>query len=260
MPPGCGGAFLILIAAAGVLVWTLVAWGATHVSATSASRFPQQLGWDYYVLVSALWGVAIGVTGIVLALRSQRTGSGDPVVLLLFWDLGVLLAIAWPAQAMALAAVYAARAGRHRPRHRLGALVAGALLLTGGCQWGSNVHAGQELHTPGQVSVAALRGNWHNVTGEGLLELGSDGRFTARDVPAALGWGNLGSARVNAVGTWILVTDEASPTVALTIASDASTPGLSAIAHLDVRAFGSSLVLCSWRDDPDDACDSGFHR
>ncbi|WP_457030992.1 hypothetical protein [Kitasatospora sp. P5_F3] len=150
--PGCGGALLGVFAAAGILVWALVA--PAYILPTGTPRFPQQLGWDYYVLASALWGVGIGATGIFLILRRQRPHFADPVILLLFCDIGVVLAPVWP----------------------------------------------------------------------------------------------------------VFTIDKADPVVTLTIAPDASTPGLSAVARLDVEAYGSSLVLCRWQNDADEACNSGFHR
>ncbi|KQV16661.1 hypothetical protein ASC99_28250 [Kitasatospora sp. Root107] len=185
--PGCGGALLAVFAVVGILVWTLIA--LAYILPTGTPRFPQQLGWDYYLLASALWGLGIGSTGLFLILRRQRPHFADPVILLLFCDIGMVLALIWPAQALVLAVACAARAGKQRPRYRLGALVAGLLLLAGGCQWGAAARAGQELHSPRKVSATALQGTWHNVTGRGRLELGADGRFTADDIPAALGWG-----------------------------------------------------------------------
>ncbi len=256
--PGCGGALLAVFAAAGILVWALVA--LAYILPTGTPRFPQQLGWDYYVLASALWGVGIGATGIFLILRRQRPHFAAPVILLLFCDIGVVLAPVWPVQALVLAVACAARAGKQRPRYRLGALVVGLLLLAGGCVWGTAARAGQELHSPGKVSATALHGSWHNVTGRGRLELGADGHFTADDIPATPDWGHPGSARISAAGTWAFTIDKADPVVTLTIAPDASTPGQSAVARLDVEAYGSFLVLCRWQNDADEACNSGFHR
>ncbi|MFJ9517876.1 hypothetical protein ACIRPK_06355 [Kitasatospora sp. NPDC101801] len=257
LPIGCGGFLLLGFAAIGLLVWAMIAGG--RLSAVLGPHFPAQLGWDCYLLTSALWGLGIGATGAFLVVRRHRPHFADPLVLLLLCDLGMLFALFWPAQALVLAVFGAARARKQRPRYRLGALAVGLLLLVGGCQWGVAGRASQEMHGAGAVTAAALQGTWHNVTGPGRLELGADGRFTADRIPAALDWGRAPDP-IDATGTWALTRVEGGPVLTFTVAPEASTPGLSPVTHLDVAHYGSSLVLCRWKDDPDAACADGFHR
>jgi len=260
-PPEIDGAAALpmLAATLGGAIWVVIGAYAAHLPGSgSPPAFPAELAWDHYLLSAAVWGAGTAVAAVVLATRG-RPGRRGALGGVLLCDLGVLLAVLWPVQVAFLAVRYAARARRRRPWQRLGAVAVGLLLMTGGCQWGSTADGGRELNTPRQVTAAELQGPWRNVTGRGTLELGTDGRFTAHQVPGTAEWGRTTPARVDAVGTWSLGTSFGNPVVVLTNSRPESSPGVASQTRLYVSAFGTSPALCASQD-PDSACDRGFHR
>ncbi|WP_329561032.1 hypothetical protein [Kitasatospora sp. NBC_01266] len=247
---------LAIVAALGVLAIALI--GLDRLRAPGP--FPEQRPYDHYFLAAALWGIAIGVVGILLAVRRPRALPCSPGELLFLTDLSILLAFFWPIEAMAVSVVVAARARRRPGRQRAAALALGALALVGGTWWGCGAYDEQDADMVGWASADQLAGSWHEVAGPGHLELGADGHFTLRHATAALDHSLPPGRTIDVTGSWALQDQDRPMIITLTVSPDVSSAAPPDRLSLDVEALGASTVLCPDAD-PDVVCgQDGLHR
>ncbi|MFI0940543.1 hypothetical protein [Streptomyces sp. NPDC021020] len=178
--PGCGGAFLVVVALlGGLLCAALAATGSLDVA-----EVPDQGPWNAYKTVSLWWGAAAGATTLLLAFVPSARPARSTVRRMAAADAGLVLAVFWPLQ-VAILAVYAATR-RSLPRTlRVLAVPAGAGALLAGVLWGGPAHDNAQILDDETATAASLAGDWHTASG-GRLHLGADGRFEATHVPPTL--------------------------------------------------------------------------
>ncbi|MGW5354354.1 hypothetical protein ACWERV_28020 [Streptomyces sp. NPDC004031] len=197
--PGCGGAFLVVVALlGGLLCGALAATGSLDVTAV-----PDQGPWNAYKTVSLWWGAAAGATTLLLAFVPSARPARSTVRRMAAADAGLVLAIFWPLQAAVLAGYAATRPSLHRAVRVL-AVPAGAGALLAGVLWGGPAHDNAQILDDEDATAASLAGDWHTASG-GRLHLGADGRFQATHVPPTLftdGFDDSSPVPTEAHGRW----------------------------------------------------------
>ncbi|WP_031516278.1 hypothetical protein [Streptomyces sp. NRRL F-5123] len=179
-PSGCAVVLLAIPALlGGLLCGALAVTGGLDVA-----EVPDQGPWNAYKTVSLWWGVAAGVTTLLLAFVPSARTARSTVRRMAAADAGLVLAIFWPLQVAVLAGYAATR--RPLPRTmRVLAVPAGAGALLAGILWGGPAYDTAQVLDDEDATAASLAGDWHTPSG-GHLHLGADGRFEATRVPPAL--------------------------------------------------------------------------
>ncbi|MFI8458119.1 hypothetical protein [Kitasatospora sp. NPDC085464] len=242
---GAGIALLLL----GLGLAWLVDWSGPNPTDTG--------GFGHYLLVSALWAVGAGVAGLVGAQLRPSRGEGSDLAWLAWCDLGLVLALLWPLQVLAVAAVVGFAAvtgvragGRARWLRGCGAL-AGACLSVAGAVWGVTGYEAEQPWTSGDPAGRAVVGTWSGPNGE-TLALAADGTFraTAATTATAARY-SLTEPWYQGEGRWKL-TDMVGPgrTLTLTFASGTD----------DLVVYGALTPSTLCRPYAEEWCDAALHR
>ena len=234
-----------------------------HASISAADH-----GWDFYLVVGAVWSVGIGIFGLYWGARATTRFGGTGSSARVGWCLaGVWLGYFWPVPVTAAAVAFAvwprrlARKDQIWPkpadpnaRRRLIAarIVAVALAVpvaVAGSVWGLRAHAAK-LHQVSGASGSAVVGDWR--AGGMTITLRSDGTYSASDLTAADFDYNM--LFPPGTGQWDL-TDSGTDR----LDSVELRPSQDRLLALSLYQASSIDYLCA-QADPDNPCDIVFHR
>jgi hypothetical protein len=157
---------------AGVLLWC----AGRALFDLSGPQPGDAAGLHLYVDVALAWAVGAAVTALVGSAARPGRGKAEALTWAVCSDLGMLLAVLWPLQALIITVLFAVRAGGRARWQRVGAALAGAALLVAGATWGLACHLAEQPWAPRDPADRALVGTWTGIDGR-VLELQPDGRY-----------------------------------------------------------------------------------
>ncbi|GAA2139864.1 hypothetical protein GCM10009760_22580 [Kitasatospora kazusensis] len=249
-------------AALGTLRFALVAFACLGILAVLLWSLSWQLfdfngpdpldttAYDAYLDIGLAWAIGIGIAGIVGSFTLRPRGARSSLGWLACCDLGLALAVLWPVQAVALALLFAARAGKRSRWLRGSVALAGVAVLAVGGTWGFRGHEAEQPWDPDSPAATALVGTWTGPGGQ-LLELQPDGHYRTTTYPGDPAPATTPQPPSYLTGTW-----------KLTALSNADTPRTvvldGAAIGLDVYGALSPTTLCEPQGP--DFCDVALHR
>ncbi|MER7582116.1 hypothetical protein [Kitasatospora sp. NPDC097691] len=239
----------IAVVVAAVALSALVDWSGPNPTDTG--------DFGPYLRFSALWAVGAGVVGLVGA-EVRRSRSEESGLAWLAWcDLGLLLALLWPLQALAIAAVATfgavagSRAGGRARWLRGCAAPAAVCLAVAGAAWGVTGYEAEQPWTSADPADRAVVGTWSGPNGE-TLTLAADGGFRVTAATTATeARDSLASPWYPGEGRWRL-TDMVGPGQTLTLTFASGTDNLVVYGAL------TPSTLC--RPFAEEWCSAALHR
>ncbi|MFD8749557.1 hypothetical protein ACFV0O_01020 [Kitasatospora sp. NPDC059577] len=152
----------------GALLWALLSWNGPDPTDTD--------GFGRYLQVAAVWAAGAGIVGLCGAQVRRDVGERSGTAWLAWCDLGMVLALLWPLQVVAVAVLFVVRTAGRARWLRGCAASAGVCLAAVGSAWGVTGYAAEQPWTSDGPADRAVVGTWNGPAGETLV-LRADGGF-----------------------------------------------------------------------------------